>query len=67
MLLNNSSATVVLKDAPEEAQNLELCFVFGLLSCVIMTHSRPNCVGVYDSLSAVSSEGAVCVFVIKLP
>lgn len=36
-----------------------------------MTHSRPNRVGVYvcgnGCLSAVRSEGAVCVFVIKLP
>lgn len=73
--MNNSSLIVGLKDVPKETQNLELRFIFGLLSCVIMTHSHPNYVGVYvclcDCLSAPSDcvryEGAVCVFVIKSP
>lgn len=73
--MNNSSVIAGLKDVPKETQNLELRFIFGLLSCVIMTHSHPNYVGVYvcvcDCLSApsdcVCTEGAVCVFVIKSP
>lgn len=60
-----------LKDVPKEMQNLALCFIFGLQSCVIMSHSLPNYVGVCICLSVpsdcVCSGGAVCVFVIKSP
>lgn len=60
--LNNSSVTMGSEDVPTEMQNLALCFIFGLPSCVIMSHSLPNYVGVF-CLSLCLSVPSDCVCV----